>query len=58
MRFSGVRMSKKEAPRRALVMNRGPAMWEQKHASVATTGRYLHARPTHSSARYLGVCYE
>jgi integrase/recombinase XerD len=24
-------------------------------ASVATTGRYLHARPTDSSARYLGV---
>jgi Phage integrase family len=26
------------------------------HASVATTGRYLHARPTDSSARYLAVC--
>jgi integrase/recombinase XerD len=25
------------------------------HALVATTGRYLHARPTDSSARYLGV---
>jgi len=25
------------------------------HASVATTGRYLHARPTDNSARYLGV---
>jgi integrase/recombinase XerD len=25
------------------------------HASVATTGRYLHARPTDSSARYLPV---
>ena len=25
------------------------------HASVATTGRYLYARPTDSSARYLGV---
>jgi len=25
------------------------------HASVATTGRYLHARPDDSSARYLGV---
>jgi integrase/recombinase XerD len=25
------------------------------HASVATTGRYLHARPTDSSVRYLGV---
>ena len=25
------------------------------HASVATTSRYLHARPTDSSARYLGV---
>jgi len=25
------------------------------HASVATTGRYLHARPTDSSARWLGV---
>src|SRR5437867_10920419 len=25
------------------------------HASVATTGRYLHARPTDSSARYLSV---
>jgi len=25
------------------------------HASVATTGRYLDARPTDSSARYLGV---
>src|SRR5437667_3732244 len=25
------------------------------HASVATTGRYLHARPTDSSARYLTV---
>jgi len=25
------------------------------HASVATTGRYLHARPEDSSARYLGV---
>jgi integrase/recombinase XerD len=24
------------------------------HASVATTGRYLHARPTDSSALYLG----
>ena len=23
------------------------------HASVATTGRYLHARPTESSSRYL-----
>ena len=25
------------------------------HASVATTGRYLHARPTDSSSRYLAV---
>jgi site-specific recombinase XerD len=25
------------------------------HSSVATTGRYLHARPTESSARYLAV---
>lgn len=25
------------------------------HASVATTGRYLHARPTESSGRYLAV---
>jgi len=25
------------------------------HASVATAGRYLYARPTDSSARYLGV---
>ncbi len=25
------------------------------HASVATTGRYLHARPSDSSSRYLGV---
>jgi len=25
------------------------------HASLATTGRYLHARPSDSSARYLGV---
>ena len=25
------------------------------HASVATTGRYLHARPTDSSSRYLGI---
>lgn len=25
------------------------------HASVSTTGRYLHARPDDSSARYLGV---
>jgi hypothetical protein len=25
------------------------------HASVATTGRYLHARPTDSSARSLGL---
>jgi len=25
------------------------------HSSVATTGRYLHARPTDSSARYLAV---
>jgi len=25
------------------------------HASVSTTGRYLHARPGDSSARYLGV---
>lgn len=25
------------------------------HASVATTGRYLHARPNDSSARYLGL---
>ena len=24
------------------------------HASVATTSKYLHARPTDSSARYLG----
>jgi integrase len=25
------------------------------HASVATTGRYLHARPTDSSSSYLAV---
>jgi integrase/recombinase XerD len=25
------------------------------HASIATTGKYLHARPTESSAKYLGV---
>jgi integrase/recombinase XerD len=25
------------------------------HASVSTTGRYLHARPTDSSSRYLGL---
>jgi len=25
------------------------------HASVATTGKYLHARPEDSSARYLGI---
>jgi hypothetical protein len=25
------------------------------HASVATTSKYLHARPTDSSARYLGM---
>jgi integrase/recombinase XerD len=25
------------------------------HASVATTGKYLHARPSDSSARYLGI---
>jgi hypothetical protein len=25
------------------------------HASVATTGPYLHARPTESSAKYLAV---
>jgi len=25
------------------------------HSSVATTGRYLHARPADSSAHYLGV---
>jgi integrase/recombinase XerD len=25
------------------------------HESVATTGRYLHARPTDSSARYLAM---
>ena len=25
------------------------------HSSVATTGRYLHARPTESSSRYLAV---
>lgn len=25
------------------------------HASIATTGRYLHARPQDSSARYLGI---
>ena len=25
------------------------------HASVATTGRYLHARPTDSSSKYLAV---
>lgn len=25
------------------------------HSSVATTGRYLHARPTDSSARYVGA---
>ena len=25
------------------------------HASVATTGKYLHARPEDSSSRYLGV---
>jgi site-specific recombinase XerD len=24
------------------------------HASVGTTGRYLHARPTDSSARFMG----
>ncbi|MCJ2086019.1 tyrosine-type recombinase/integrase [Methylobacterium sp. E-005] len=27
----------------------------QGHASVATTGRYLHARPSESSARFLGA---
>ena len=26
-----------------------------RHASVATTGRCLHARPADSSARYLGI---
>jgi integrase/recombinase XerD len=26
------------------------------HASVATTGRYLHARPTESSSTYLALC--
>ena len=25
------------------------------HANIATTGRYLHARPNDSSARHLGV---
>jgi integrase/recombinase XerD len=25
------------------------------HASIATTGRYLHARPGDSSSRYLGI---
>jgi site-specific recombinase XerD len=25
------------------------------HASVATTGRYLHARPSDSSGRYLAI---
>jgi len=25
------------------------------HASVATTGKYLHARPTESSGKYLAV---
>jgi integrase/recombinase XerD len=25
------------------------------HASIATTGRYPHARPTDSSVRYLGM---
>ena len=25
------------------------------HASVATTGKYLHARPTDSSSRYLAL---
>ncbi len=25
------------------------------HSSVATTGRYLHARPTESSSRYLAI---
>ena len=25
------------------------------HATIATTGRYLHARPSDSSARYLGI---
>ncbi|MBI2843138.1 MAG: tyrosine-type recombinase/integrase, partial [Armatimonadetes bacterium] len=25
------------------------------HASVATTGKYIHARPDDSSARYLGI---
>jgi site-specific recombinase XerD len=25
------------------------------HSSVATTGRYLHARPTESSSKYLAV---
>jgi integrase/recombinase XerD len=25
------------------------------HASIATTGRYAHARPSYSSSRYLSV---
>jgi len=25
------------------------------HASIITTGRYLHARPTDSSSRFLGL---
>jgi integrase/recombinase XerD len=25
------------------------------HSSVATTGRYLHARPTDSSLKYLAI---
>jgi site-specific recombinase XerD len=25
------------------------------HADISTTGRYLHARPSESSARFLGV---
>ncbi|TXN40134.1 hypothetical protein FV227_16825 [Methylobacterium sp. WL119] len=36
---------------------RRPAVGDDlgRHASVATTGRYLHARPSESSARFLGV---
>jgi hypothetical protein len=44
------------AAARAGLPNEVSAHWRRyAHASVATTGRYLHARPAESSARFLGV---
>jgi site-specific recombinase XerD len=46
------------APAKALLERGAPAHLVAAtlgHSSVATTGRYLHARPSDSSARYLAV---